>query len=103
MAAGAGGQDQSAAVCDRRDVALADVAEEPRFRHRDERARARGELDRIEQESLAFFERTRQRYQELAAQDPAIITIDASQTLEQVASDVGTTLELWLKEQEPSS
>jgi dTMP kinase len=68
-----------------------------------QRARARGELDRIEQESLAFFERTRQRYQELAAQDPAIITIDASQTLEQVASDVGTTLELWLKEQEPSS
>jgi dTMP kinase len=68
-----------------------------------QRARARGELDRIEQESLAFFERTRQRYQELAAQDPAIITVDASQALEQVASDVGTTLELWLKDQETPS
>ncbi len=39
-----------------------------------QRARARGELDRIEQESLRFFERTRARYLSLAAEDPTIIT-----------------------------
>jgi dTMP kinase len=33
-----------------------------------QRARARGELDRIEQESMNFFNRTRARYLELAAQ-----------------------------------
>ncbi|PVL99932.1 hypothetical protein C4794_26915, partial [Salmonella enterica subsp. enterica serovar Anatum] len=33
------------------------------------RARARGDLDRIEQESFDFFNRTRARYLELAAQD----------------------------------
>ncbi|WP_053145593.1 dTMP kinase, partial [Erwinia billingiae] len=37
-----------------------------------QRARARGELDRIEQESLNFFIRTRQRYLELAASDSRI-------------------------------
>lgn len=68
-----------------------------------QRARARGELDRIERESLAFFERTRQRYQELAAQDPSILTLDASRTLEQVAEDVSATLESWLKAQERPS
>lgn len=48
------------------------------------RARARGELDRIEQEQLAFFQRTRQKYLDLASQDSSIYVIDASQTLEQV-------------------
>ncbi len=48
------------------------------------RARARGELDRIEQEQLAFFQRTRQKYLDLASQDSSIHVIDASQTLEQV-------------------
>ncbi|KAI3490817.1 hypothetical protein L1887_44979 [Cichorium endivia] len=42
------------------------------------RARARGELDRIEQESFDFFNRTRARYLELAAQDSSICTIDAT-------------------------
>ncbi|WKE67385.1 dTMP kinase [Gallaecimonas kandeliae] len=49
-----------------------------------ERAKARGELDRIEREQLAFFLRTRARYLELAAQDPSIIVIDAAQPLEAV-------------------
>lgn len=53
-----------------------------------ERARGRGELDRIELESLDFFERTRKRYLELAAEDDSIVTIDASQTLEQVQADI---------------
>ncbi|CNJ76819.1 thymidylate kinase [Yersinia mollaretii] len=60
------------------------------------RARARGELDRIEQESLAFFERTRERYQALAAADPSIKTIDASQPLEQVSESISRVLSQWL-------
>ncbi|WP_318356561.1 dTMP kinase [Enterobacter sp.] len=63
------------------------------------RARARGELDRIEQESLDFFNRTRARYLELAAQDPRIRTIDATQTLEAVIRDVRHTVTAWVEEQ----
>lgn len=61
-----------------------------------QRARSRGELDRIEKESLAFFERTRDRYLELAASDKSIITIDASQNIEQVQNDIRTALLKWL-------
>lgn len=64
-----------------------------------QRARARGELDRIEQESLNFFIRTRQRYQELAASDDSIKTIDASQPLEQVTLSLKQALQAWLAEQ----
>ncbi|ELY5853987.1 dTMP kinase [Cronobacter malonaticus] len=65
-----------------------------------ERARARGELDRIEQESLDFFNRTRARYLELAAADPRIITIDASQPLETVSHDIRATVTRWVQEQQ---
>ncbi|UBX48940.1 dTMP kinase [Providencia alcalifaciens] len=61
-----------------------------------QRARSRGELDRIEKESLAFFERTRARYLELAAADETILTIDASQNIEQVQADIRSTLLTWL-------
>lgn len=64
-----------------------------------QRARARGELDRIEQESLAFFERTRARYLSLAAEDERIKTIDASQTLEQVSAAIRQTLIDWVAQQ----
>lgn len=57
------------------------------------RARARGELDRIELEQLAFFERTRARYQALAAQDPSIRVIDASQNEAAVAKAIRHCLE----------
>ncbi len=63
------------------------------------RARARGELDRIEQESLNFFNRTRARYLELAAQDASIHTIDATQPLEKVMSDIRDTIIAWVREQ----
>ncbi|WP_194205752.1 dTMP kinase [Superficieibacter sp. 1612_C1] len=63
------------------------------------RARARGELDRIEQESLNFFNRTRARYLELAAQDASIRTIDATQPLEKVMSDIRDTIIAWVREQ----
>lgn len=63
-----------------------------------QRARARGELDRIEQESLNFFIRTRQRYLELAACDSRIQTVDATQSIEQVSASIRQVLIAWLKE-----
>lgn len=67
------------------------------------RARARGELDRIEKESMDFFYRTRERYQALAKGDDTIITIDASQTIEKVQTDIRQTLTAWLVQQENKS
>lgn len=63
------------------------------------RARARGELDRIEQESFAFFARTRTRYLELAAQDETIITIDATKPLAQVTASIQQAVQQWLGKQ----
>lgn len=63
------------------------------------RARARGELDRIEQESLDFFNRTRARYLELARQDRSIRTIDATRSLEEVTHAIQDTVTGWLREQ----
>ncbi|NUU65426.1 dTMP kinase [Enterobacteriaceae bacterium BIT-l23] len=65
-----------------------------------QRARARGELDRIEQESLDFFNRTRDRYLALAQSDPRIMTIDATQPLEQVIQQISDVVTKWLKEQQ---
>lgn len=64
------------------------------------RARARGDLDRIEQESLNFFNRTRARYLELAAADDSIITVDATQPLEKVMSDIRAAVTGWVTEQQ---
>ncbi|EKJ9781896.1 dTMP kinase [Klebsiella aerogenes] len=63
------------------------------------RARARGDLDRIEQESMNFFNRTRARYLELAAQDPTIRTVDATQPLEAVERDIRAVITQWVAEQ----
>ncbi|MDY0971127.1 dTMP kinase [Siccibacter turicensis] len=63
------------------------------------RARARGELDRIEQESLDFFNRTRARYLALAASTPSIKTIDATRSLEQVSQDIRDTVVRWMEAQ----
>lgn len=65
-----------------------------------QRARARGELDRIEQESLNFFTRTRERYLALAAADSRIHSVDATQPLEQVSAALKATLNQWLQEQQ---
>ncbi|MGM0481213.1 MAG: dTMP kinase [Pseudomonadota bacterium] len=58
-----------------------------------ERAKGRGELDRIEQEDLAFFERTRDRYLLLANQNPSIIVIDATQKMQWVHQDILRAIE----------
>lgn len=63
------------------------------------RARARGALDRIEAESLNFFNRTRERYQALAAADPSIHTIDATRTLEEVTASIRAAVTAWVQEQ----
>ncbi|KOO08513.1 dTMP kinase [Vibrio hepatarius] len=62
-----------------------------------ERARGRGELDRIEKMDMGFFDRTRERYLELANQDDSVLIINAEQAIEQVASDIKTALESWLE------
>ncbi|WP_340615987.1 dTMP kinase [Xenorhabdus entomophaga] len=65
-----------------------------------QRARERGELDRIEKESLDFFNRTREKYLELVAENDSIRKVDATQSLEKVQDDIRHTLLNWLKEQE---
>lgn len=62
-----------------------------------QRACARGDLDRIEQEALPFFERTRERYLALAAQDDTIVTIDAAQPLAKVKAAINQCLTQWLQ------
>ncbi|MDY4280242.1 MAG: dTMP kinase [[Pasteurella] mairii] len=52
------------------------------------RARGRGELDRIEQQNVDFFHRTRAKYLQLVQQLPNAVVIDAAQSIEQVRADI---------------
>ncbi|CAM2787836.1 dTMP kinase [Vibrio rarus] len=61
-----------------------------------ERARGRGELDRIEKMDISFFERARDRYLELANSDDSIVIINAAQPIAQVAEDIDSALSHWL-------
>ncbi|OED96071.1 dTMP kinase [Vibrio breoganii] len=61
-----------------------------------ERARGRGDLDRIEKMDISFFERARERYLELANSDSSILIINAAQPIDKVASDIEATLIHWL-------
>ncbi|MGL6150062.1 MAG: dTMP kinase [Aeromonas sobria] len=65
-----------------------------------QRARHRGELDRIELEQLSFFERTRARYLELAAKDDSIVVIDAAQTPDQVKTTIESALGHYLSNEQ---
>ncbi|WP_348236707.1 dTMP kinase [Vibrio parahaemolyticus] len=64
-----------------------------------ERARGRGELDRIEKMDISFFERTRERYLEIANADPSIVVINAEQSIEEVSRDIQDALNEWLSHQ----
>ncbi len=64
-----------------------------------ERARGRGELDRIEKMDISFFERTRERYLNLANEDSSIVTIDASQDIDSVQADIRQAVKAWLVQQ----
>lgn len=62
-----------------------------------QRARQRGDLDRFEQEHLAFFERVRQAYLQQAAMHPERIeVIDASLSLEAVRKKIRRSIQLIL-------
>lgn len=59
------------------------------------RAQIRGKLDRIEQEQLSFFERTREVYLSLAKTNPHCRVVDASQDEAAVKEAVLSALESW--------
>ncbi|MDP2561684.1 dTMP kinase [Psychrobium sp. 1_MG-2023] len=61
------------------------------------RARARGELDRIELNELSFFERARNVYLREADRDSTIKLIDASQSIEQVALAIEKVLNSFIQ------
>lgn len=61
------------------------------------RAKGRGELDRIEQEDISFFERTRQRYLLLAKQDPNCVVINTMQSMQAVHMDVELAIKQFLE------
>lgn len=64
---------------------LLDLAVEEGLR----RMQARGEADRIEQESVAFFSRVREAYLQRAGQFPRrVVVIDASQDIDMVWADI---------------
>jgi len=58
-----------------------------------QRAAKRGELDRIEQQAIDFFERARATYLKLASEDERIVVIDASQTMAEVHKDILAVLQ----------
>jgi len=57
-----------------------------------QRARERGELDRIELEQLSFFQRIGNKYRELAAADDSIYSVDAGQNIESVQTQIRDVL-----------
>ncbi len=69
-----------------------------------QRAASRGNLDRIEREALAFFERARQAYLQRASNDPdRIKVIDASLSLDEVQAVISASLTHLLASAAPSA
>ncbi|NJK99529.1 MAG: dTMP kinase [Spirulinaceae cyanobacterium SM2_1_0] len=67
-----------------------------------QRARQRGERDRIEAADLAFHQRVRQGFASLAAQEPERFTrIDASGSIEMIAATVRAQITRFLELQSP--
>lgn len=60
------------------------------------RAKGRGALDRIEQQHIDFFHRTRQRYLALTANNPNAVVIDAEPPMEVVSQAVQRAVEHFL-------
>lgn len=62
------------------------------------RAKARGELDRFESETVVFFERVRTTYRQRAEASPErYAIIDAGQELTAVQNDINTLLQQYLR------
>lgn len=75
-------------------VVIVDVPVEVGFK----RARSRGDLDRIEMQETAFFERIRQYYLSLADKDPKrYMLLDGSKTIESVLSEFWDKIYEYLK------
>ncbi|CUR53544.1 Thymidylate kinase [Serratia symbiotica] len=64
-----------------------------------QRVKKRNISDRIEQETLSFFIRTRAQYLALAEKDKSIIIIDATQSLKKVTISIRSHVSIWLKKQ----
>lgn len=62
-----------------------------------ERAKGRGALDRIEQQHIDFFHRTRERYLALTKDNPKAVVINAEQQIEQVSADIRQAVQNFLK------
>jgi dTMP kinase len=69
-----------------------DIAPEQGF----QRIRARGHLDRIEQESLDFFKAVHVSYHEQIREMSHVVTVDASQPLIEVSASIQSALEAYL-------
>lgn len=63
------------------------------------RARSRGELDRIEQQQIDFFQRTRQRYLQLVETDDKSVTIDANLDFPEVNKQLRQAITQWFQRQ----
>lgn len=63
------------------------------------RAQARGELDRIEQEKIDFFQRVRARYLEIAQSDEKVKVIDASLPMDEVHQLVSAQIDEFIRKQ----
>jgi dTMP kinase len=61
-----------------------------------ERARGRGELDRIEQQGISFFERAREGFLAIAQQDPNCYVVSAMQPLNKVHDAIEQHLNAFL-------
>ncbi len=61
------------------------------------RVKGRGELDRIEQEDVSFFERTRERYLLLAQKDKSCVMINTMQNIQAVHKDVELAIKQFLE------
>lgn len=61
-----------------------------------QRAKGRGALDRIEQQHIDFFHRTRERYLALVKQNPNAIKINAEQPIGKVTYDIKRLVGAWL-------
>lgn len=64
-----------------------------------ERARGRGELDRIEKKDISYFHKAREVYQEEAAKHDNIVTVDAHQTIEEVYDNIIRVLQEQVEKQ----
>ncbi|WP_301098766.1 dTMP kinase [Otariodibacter sp.] len=61
-----------------------------------ERAKGRGALDRIEQQHIDFFHRTRERYLALTHNNPKAVVINAEQPIEKVSAGIQQAVENFL-------